>query len=513
MKKRGRPRRIGQRLAVILLLLFQLLFAVYALVSGSLYSVSIRAALRVMSFAVAVFVIAGQDKSAYKLTWTTLILLFPAFGGLFYLLYRLQSAAVRMRRRLAAAKVRSQQYLTNTHSGNLQACSQFPAYCTLISYLERNAGYPIYGGCRALYLSPGEKKLEKLLEELSKAEKYIFLEYFIVEPGQMWDSIFEILKNKARAGVDVRLIYDDFGCFFLLPKRFSKQMAEAGIRCCVFNPFLPVFSSLQNNRDHRKIVAIDGRVAFTGGINIADEYINALEKHGHWKDAAVFVSGRAALSFAMMFLEMWSALTGTQENLADFCPAADEQSSECGLACGFVQPYAASPLDGEYIAAGVYLRLLYAAHRYIYICTPYLILDEPMLGAMVAAAKGGVDIRILTPCIGDKWYVHMTTRSYYRELLAAGVRIYEYSRGFVHAKTFVSDDSVAAVGSANLDFRSLYLHFESGACFYGGSVVNAVRDDFLHTISCSREMTVKDCRGSFGKRLIQDFLRVFAPLM
>lgn len=509
MKRRGRPRRIGQRLLMIFLLFLQLAFAVYALVGGSLYSVYIRIALNTVSVAVAIFVIAGQEKSAYKLTWAALILLFPAFGGLFYLLYRLQSSAGQMRRRLAAAKARALPYLAAGAGDFVDASAQFPEYRALISYLERHAGFPVYGGCPSLYLSPGEKKFEKLLEELLKAEKYIFLEYFIVEQGQMWDAILEILKNKARAGVDVRLIYDDFGCFFLLPKNFAKRLEADGIRCRVFNPFLPVFSSLQNNRDHRKIAAIDGRVAFTGGINIADEYINALEKHGHWKDAAVFVSGAAAKSFTLMFLEMWSALTGARENLEDFCPAPLDSA----LTCEFVQPYAASPLDGDYIAAEVYLRLLYAARRYIYICTPYLILDEPMLGAMIAAARGGVDVRILTPCIGDKWYVHMTTRSYYRELLAAGVRIYEYSRGFVHAKTFVSDDRVAAVGSANLDFRSLYLHFESGACFYGGPVVRAVRDDFLDTVARSREMTGEDCKVGFWKRLIQDFLRVFAPLM
>ena len=222
------------------------------------------------------------------------------------------------------------------------------------------------GDVRLCIFHPEKKKFEKLLEELLKAEKYIFLEYFIVEQGRMWDAILEILINKAHAGVDVRLIYDDFGCFFLLPKNFAKRLEADGIRCRVFNPFLPVFSSLQNNRDHRKIVAIDGRVAFTGGINIADEYINALEKHGHWKDAAVFVSGAAARSFTLMFLEMWSALTGARENLADFCPALLDSA----LTCEFVQPYAASPLDGEYIAAGgISSAALCGAALYLYLHT------------------------------------------------------------------------------------------------------------------------------------------------
>ena len=512
MKKRGWPRRIGQRLAVILLLLFQLLFAVYALVSGSLYSVYIRSALCVMSFAVAVFVIAGQDKSAYKLTWTTLILLFPAFGGLFYLLYRLQSSAVQMRRRLSAAKIRSQQYLTNTHSENSEACAQFPAYCTLISFLEQNAGYPIYGDCRALYLSPGEKKLEKLLEELSKAEKYIFLEYFIVEPGKMWDSVFEILKNKARAGIDVRLIYDDFGCVTTLPYQYYKSLQQVGIKCAAFNQFRPVLNVILNNRDHRKIAVIDGHTAFTGGINLADEYINRKERFGHWKDSGICLHGEAVWSFTVMFLQMWSTITGMECNFESYRPEIYHE--EAFKKDGFVQPYGDSPLDGETVGEHVYLNIISQAKKYLYIFTPYLIPDNETLTALCMAAKRGVDVRIVTPGIPDKKIVYILTQANYEILLESGVQIYQYTPGFIHSKSFVCDDEVATVGTINMDYRSMYLHFECGVWMYGSSAVAQVKEDALTTFEQCEQINMDYCRKkNFAVRALRGALKFLAPLL
>ena len=327
----------------------------------------------------------------------------------------------------------------------------------------------------------------------------------------MWGSILEVLKRKASQGVTVRLIYDDMGCFFTLPKDYPAQLKKYGIQCAVFNPFRPVLTVKQNNRDHRKIAVIDGKVAFTGGINLADEYINAIEKHGHWKDAAVMLKGKAAWSFTLIFLQMWGMCTGTDEDYGAFYPWKNQG---CPIAAkGFVQPYADSPTDTENVGEHVYLQILNNAKEYVYINTPYLIVDDSMLSALCLAAKSGVDVRIVTPHRWDKWAVHMTTRSYYRELIKAGVKVYEYTNGFIHSKTFVSDDRTATVGTTNLDFRSLYLHFECGALLYETDAVMEVKEDFLQTLDICQEVTEKDYKANVVVRLFQDILRLFAPLM
>ncbi len=353
--------------------------------------------------------------------------------------------------------------------------------------------------------------MDALLPELEKAEKYIFLESFIVEEGVMWGSILDVLKRKAAQGVKIRLLYDDIGCFLLLPANYPKQMEALGIECGVFNPFRPVLTVAQNNRDHRKIISIDGKVAFTGGINLADEYINAIEKHGYWKDAAIMLKGKAAWSFTLMFLQMWELCKRTREDYLLFYPGSDEA---CAVpSAGFVQPYADSPMDTENVGEHVYLQILNQAQDYVYINTPYLIVDDSMVSALMLTAKRGVDVRIVTPHKWDKWLVHMTTRSYYRDLIQAGVKIYEFQEGFMHAKTFVCDDRIASVGTINLDFRSLYLHFECGALMFHSDAVMQVKADFLKTLGRCLPVKKEDQQGTFFLRFFQDVLRLFAPLM
>lgn len=284
-----------------------------------------------------------------------------------------------------------------------EAVSGNPDLAPEIDYLEKSAGYPVYSGTRVTYLTPGEAKLAHLLEELEKAEKYIFLEYFIIQGGEMWDEILAVLKRKAAAGVKVRVIYDDFGCFFLLPNDFPAELAKYGIDCRVFNPFRPLLTVVQNNRDHRKIVSIDGKVAFTGGINLADEYINAIELHGHWKDASIMLEGRAAWSMTLMFLTMWQVTTGEEEDMEQYYPWKD---APCTVPSdGFVQPYADTPMDTDNVGEHVYLQLINNAKRYVYITTPYLIIDDSMISALSLAAKSGVDVRLITPHIWDKRFV------------------------------------------------------------------------------------------------------------
>ncbi len=501
---------VRRRFMVIILLLAQLLILVFTLLSRSLTSALINLCLNLLSLFVCMYIITRRDRSTFKLTWVFQIMLFPLFGGLFYLLFKIQSSTRPYRKRNRRILEKSLPLRALPGDSCQQACEQSPDCRRQIRYLQEQTHFPIFTGTDTRYLPSGEAMLEALLQDLEQAEQYIFLEYFIVQEGKMWNSILSILREKAASGVQVRLMYDDMGCFLRLPGDYARQLEAMGIRCVVFNPFRPVFSTLQNNRDHRKIAVIDGKVAYTGGINLADEYINATSKLGHWKDAAVRLEGKAAWSFVLMFLELWEQCTGEDEDYRLYYPW--EENSTFPPSDGYVQPYADSPIDPETIGEHVYLQILTRAQRYVYINTPYLIVDDRMVDALCMAAKSGVDVRIVTPYRWDKRLVHITTRSYYRELIAAGVKIYEYTKGFVHAKTFVSDDTNATIGTTNLDYRSLYMHFECGVWLHNSSSVKELKEDFLETLAFCKPMTIQDGNGVV-QRMFQEILRLFAPLM
>ena len=500
-----------RRVLIIIMLLIQVGFLAYFIISGSMFSQRFSKLLTLLSLFVALYVISKKEKGAFKLTWVFLILLFPLFGGLMYLLFNFQTSTKRFSNRIELIKERTKHYFFLPGNNYDEAKSCIPEHISQIRYLQQFAGYPICKNSSTKYLSPGEKKFEVLKAELEKAEKYIFLEYFIIQEGVMWDEILEILKRKVAQGVLVRVIYDDIGCFLVLPKKYSERLKSYGIECAVFNPFKPFITVKQNNRDHRKIAVIDGKVAFTGGINLADEYINAVVKFGHWKDSAIMITGEAAWSFTVMFLQMWELCQNTKEDYETYYPWKEQP---CIIKNnGYIQPYADSPMDSENVGEHVYLQILNNAKDYVYIYTPYLIVDDSMISALTLAAKSGVDVRIITPHKWDKWVIHMTTRSYYRELIKAGVKIYEYSKGFLHAKAFVSDDMTATIGTTNLDFRSLYLHFECGAWLYDTTAVMELKEDFLQTQDECQQITLKDCNPRPSMRLFQDILRLFAPLM
>jgi len=336
---------LRSRFYVALLLVLQILFIIYVMLSGSRLSANINNLMVLISFVVSVYIISKKDKGAYKLTWIFMILIFPLFGGLFYLMFNFQLTYKRYGKRAKHIERKAKKKLNLPGIDYEEAKNKLPEYFPQIEYLQKYAGFPVYANTKTKYLTPGESKFEYLLKELEKAEKYIFLEYFIIQEGEMWDTILEVLKRKLNQGVLVRVIYDDMGCFFLLPKNYRKELKKYGIECCVFNPFRPFLSTVQNNRDHRKIAVIDGKVAFTGGINLADEYINAIEKHGHWKDASIMLSGKAAWSFTLMFLQMWELCTGRDEDYSKYYPWADCECEE--ISDGFVQPYSDSPMDKE----------------------------------------------------------------------------------------------------------------------------------------------------------------------
>jgi len=450
-----------------------------------------------------------DDKSAFKLSLVFLILLFPIFGGVFYWVFHFQTATVGFRRRLERLTQAQKQEFSVSDDALERATLASPKDRRLLHYLQRVPAFPVYQNTQTQYFSSGRQMLDVMLEDLRRAEKYIFMEYFIVEEGIMWDSILDILREKAHAGVDVRVIYDDFGSILTLPAGYDKQLRAEGIQCVAFNKFHPFLTTLQNNRDHRKITVIDGQVAYTGGVNLADEYIDEKIRFGRWKDNAIRLCGEAAESFTLMFLQMWSMLAKHEEHPRAYLPSPQFTA----VSDGWVQPYADSPVDKENVGENVFLHAFDRSQRYLYITTPYLMVGDELIAALKACAQSGVDVKIITPCKPDKPMVHFTTRSYYRELIDAGVRIYEFSEGFIHGKTVISDGDFSVVGTVNLDYRSLYLHFECGVCMYGASTTAAVERDFLDTLERCREITEKDCRTNFFVELLQEICRVFAPLM
>lgn len=516
---------------VAFLILLQVAALVYAVVARGIYSAVFLGVCQLVGFIVSVHIIVKRGKSAYKFVWLFTVITLPIFGTLFYIIFYRQSSSKRFSRRVKNSEFfMREDGFSLVKSDGEEAKKAFPEYGSDVNYLEQSAGFPVFGNAEAEYLKTGEIFYERLLEELKKAEKYIFLEFFIIREGEMWQGIYDILKEKAKDGVTVKVLYDDIGSLKDLPEKFRADLKKHDIECAVFNAFKPFLLSVQNNRDHRKIVSIDGRTAFTGGVNIADEYINKINRFGHWKDAGVMLRGKAAWSLTAMFLQNYEIATKTRSDYSRFFPAdfgdeaekatAETENAKSGKVDSrevfkreFFQPYTDSPTDSEEVGEHVYLQTVYSAKKYLYITTPYLIIDGRMTDALILAAKSGVDVIIITPGHGDKKFVHNVTRSYYKELIEGGVKIYEYSKGFIHSKTFVADDKVAIVGTTNLDYRSLYLHFECGVAAYGEEFAKAVKDDFSEVLETSKNITEKDCKENIFKRIYTAFLRLFAPLM
>ncbi len=511
MEKRWFYQLFRRRLVISILIILQATFLFWMVASGSALSHGLNTALHFLSLLAVLYIVSKGGTGSFKTLWVLLILSFPIFGGLLYLFIKLQTRPNKIQSNLRAVSAQTAPLYGLPGDTCENAKQRTGSYFPQVRYLQDTCHFPVLNGTKTKYFCPGEDFLAALLEDLKQAEHYIFLEYFLIQHGTMWEQILDVLQHKAAAGVKVRILYDDLGCFLLLPADYPKQLAAMGIECKVFNPFHPLLTAEQNNRNHRKITVIDGKIAFTGGINMADEYINACEKHGHWKDSAVRLEGKGAWSFTLMFLEMWHSSGKETEDLSSYypwrntpCPVSDD---------GFVIPYCDSPMDKENVSEQVYLQILNQAQDYVYISTPYLIIDDSMVAALCLAAKRGVDIRILTPRKWDKWAIHMTTRSYYRELIQGGVKVYEYSPGFVHAKSFVCDDKIATVGTANLDYRSLYHHFECGTWMYGSSAVDAMKQDYLQTLVNCKPITSESCYKNPLTVLFQEVLRLFAPLL
>lgn len=515
-KRWGKFSRIifGRTAFVVLFLLIQLAVLLGAFVWLDEHIFLVYGGFTLLSATVVIYILNKRQNPVYQLSWIIPILVFPLFGTLFYIFLELQIGVRIIAKRLEKRIQETKPYLEQEEPVLEKLTGESRQVAHLAGYMNRFGGYPIYDRTYVEYFPLGEQMYERLLEELRKAEHYIFMEYFIVEEGKMWNSILDILEAKVKEGVEVRVMYDGMCCLSLLPYRYPEELKKKGIQCKMFSPVKPAISSYQNNRDHRKITVIDGHTAFTGGVNLADEYINEKVRFGHWKDTAVMLKGKAVTSFLMMFLQMWGITEPNQEDYGKYLCHEDYMYPPHLEMEGYVMPYGDSPLDHETVGEHVYMDILNLARSYVHIMTPYLILDSDMLTALTFAAKRGIEVIIIMPHIPDKKYAYLLARSYYKDLLMAGVQIYEYTPGFVHAKVFSSDGDKAVVGSVNLDYRSLYLHFECAAFFYKNSVVRAVERDFRDTLAKCQVVTLEDCANyPVLGRLAGAGLRLFAPLM
>lgn len=496
------------------LVVFSILLQIGWIVLLSLHIFRYDAALYALSvfvgWIVALRIYGMHMNAAYRFSWMILILAFPILGLSLYLFFGSQLSNMMMRKRFAAVNMELDDHLEQEPAVMERLRQQDKGIANQAYYTQRSGGYPVYGNTDVQFYGDTVAALEDLKAELRKAEKFIFMEYHAIEDSVAWRGIEDILIEKAAAGVDVRVFYDDMGSIGFLSKPFTKRLQAEGMQCRVFNPVQPVVHVFMNNRDHRKITVIDGKVGFTGGYNLADEYFNLTHPYGQWKDTGIKLTGDAVHSLTVIFFEMWNATQKEPDDPTPFLPQSDYQAREQG----YVQPYADSPLRKESVGENVYQNLIKNAKDYVYITTPYLIIDDEMQRELTLAARRGVDVRIITPGIPDKKMVFKVTRSYYARLAAYGVRIFEYTPGFMHAKQFVCDDEVAAVGTINLDFRSLYLHFENGCWFYGCKAVQDVKADFGATFPVCTEVTSKySVKGNLALRGWQLILRLFSPLL
>ncbi len=501
-------------LYVIIAASLQVAWLIVVFVKLGNYSGYLEIGTKIISITVVLIILKGEMNPSYKLLWFFLILAIPIFG--LTMLFFVGETRLTSRVNIQYKKIISGEkaYLPEVPETRAKLLAVDPEAARQSLYIRDWAEAPLWEGTTARYFNMGDDMFPVLVEEIEKARHFIFMEFFIINYGIMWNTILDLLEEKVRQGVDVRLIYDDFGCMTTLPVNYYREIREKGIKCEVFNPFRLIANIVHNNRDHRKFCIIDGVVGFTGGINLSDEYINRRSRFGTWKDTAVMLRGEAVSNMTAMFLQMWSIVTERTDKVGygDYMPHTfhpEPFESE-----GFIQPFGDSPLDGEAVAENVYLSMICQAKDYVYICTPYLIIDNEMMTALCLAAKSGVDVRILTPGIPDKKLIFLLTRSYYTQLIRAGVKIYRYLPGFLHAKSFVCDDKTAVCGTINLDFRSLYLHFEDGVWFYGNHVVFEVKDDYLQTLQSSARVTLEECLSrSLIIRMVQTSLRLLAPLL
>ncbi len=487
---------IGLSVQIILSLSIYLFLSEHIAIINFMYNI--------IGFLLVLGIIKSSKNYSYTLPWIIILLLFPLIGTLLFIILGRNKNKSKVFKSIIKSEKENKKYLVQDEKIKEEFKNN-----SRIRYLSDFAGFPVTTNNEISYYPIGEEAFEVMLEELKKAEKFILFEYFIVAKGKMWNSILSILKEKAAKGLDVRVMYDDLGCISTLESSYPKELKKYGIKCIVFNKLNPIAGVIMNNRDHRKILVIDGKVAFSGGINIADEYININKKYGHWKDNGIRIIGDGVWNYTVMFLTMWNAFKKEDKDFNKFKYNFENSIKKNGFVC----PYGETPLDNEITGEEIYLNIINQANNYVYIFTPYLIIDTDMINALTLAAKRGVDVRIVIPGIPDKKVVYTLSESYVEPLVKCGVKVYKYTPGFVHSKVFVADDHIATVGTINMDYRSLYLHFECGCYLENVDIIKSIKNDLEGTIKISHEISKKEASPKLIKSVWQALLRLVAPLM
>lgn len=517
-KKRTVERKTAIKNSIGRIIIFGLL--VLAQIAGFIFLIillgtkypSLDIVMRAVALIVALGINARDHNGVFKLIWVIVILIFPIPGLLFYVLNNYSSSKHKIKKRLEKVDLMVFSHLNYNDDVFVEFKKEDPARASNARYL-RSFDFPIFEGTDIRYYPVAYDCYKSQIEDIKKAEKFVYLEYHAIENKEAFEALHEVLKEKAASGVDCRVLYDDVGSFLFISREFIKMLESEGIKCNAFNPAYPFVQLFMNNRDHRKITVVDGKVGYTGGYNIADEYFNIVNPYGHWKDNGIRLEGPAVESLTAMFVEMW--------NFADLKRKDDDMlafdASETAPAIrdnGYCVPYCDSPLDMEPIGENVYLNMINNSREYCWIMSPYLVLSDEVARALQIAAKRGVDVRIMTPGIPDKKLTYSVTRSYYNMLVIYGVKIYEYTPGFNHSKTFLCDDKCAVVGTINLDFRSLYHHFENAVYMYRADCLPDIKKDFIDTFEKCRDVTEKySTRPNIFIRFFKSILRLIAPLL
>lgn len=493
---------IHRIIAILPAILIQLAWYYILMRWLSPYSTLLTLLLSLLGFFYVMIVIVKNDDSTYKILWLLVLLIFPLPGALLYFLFGNKKTARPISKKLNETK--DHYYLTN-QSAHDDLAIQNPRLAQTIDFLSKYTTYPVLANEEAQYYSLGDYMYKDMLKDIANATETIYCEYFIVEKGTMWNGIVDLFETKVKQGVDVYVMYDDLGSLSTFTKEEAKELQAKGIKVHIFNELITIKGTL-NYRDHRKMLVIDNKVAYSGGINLADEYINGYPKHGHWKDIGFRITGEAVLAYTDMFIKFWNAFSNDKITPQPFEPKANTKQD------GFIFSYYDSPINNIAVSNTLYIELLSQAKNYAYFYTPYLMLGDDLMDAFILAARRGVDVRIIMPGIPDKKIVFRMSHSFYQELLAAGVKIYEYTPGFVHAKACIIDDEICTIGTVNLDYRSLFLHFENNSLFYQAQIINDLKEDFLKTQDLSKEMKPYTSKEYAKKWLIDGILRIFSPL-
>lgn len=478
------------------------------MVMASIFSSRISIVLEILSLVIAVWIVNDKVTDTHKLAWVVPILAFPLIGGLFYLVFGRQK--VPNKKNIRFLKLKNELAINNKKE-NQENIDELQRFARITNFLEGHS-FNRFTNTKAKYFGEANEAFTEMLQALKAAQKYIFLEFFIVNFGCMWNEILEVLKERAVAGVEVRLIYDDIGCIDRLPTKYFMELKKSGILCIVFNKASLFLNSYLNSRDHRKIVVVDGKIGFVGGFNIADEYINKIPRFGHWKDSGVRLEGEAVQSLTAMFLQMWNYDKKYDSNLKKYFSL--ERTYNNVTDTGLVQPFCSGPGSYQRLYEYVYLNLIYSAQKEVIVFTPYFVPSGEFLDACKIASQSGISVKIVYPKINDKWYINLLSRSYFKQLIRENVEIYEYLPGFIHAKSMLVDGIVGVVGSANIDYRSFYSQFEVGVFMYNTQAIAELKTDCVNTLQQCRRITLKECvrPRRLGVRFLASLFRLFRPL-